>query len=180
MLLSLSSCGTYNSFNTYDFEKINDLSELNGTYQNKEEQHSSWVSWDGYRILQFLGCLECIDEDIETAIAIRDNINSVAIQFPDNQTLLVSYSVNDTVLRTELKGEKKGNYFEIYFEKKQFIIPLIYGKVSVNRLRIGRYKNTNNLYIRRYNEQMWWVFIIAAGNKGGAGETPYLYEKISD
>ena len=182
MLVSFSSCGTYNSFSTYYFEKINDLSELNGTYLNEEVDSISgflWGSHENSQMLTFFGCLECIDEDIETAIAIRRSIDSVTVQFPDDHTLLASYSVNDTVLSTELKGEKKGNYFEIYFHKKQFIIPLIYGKVSVDRLRIGRYKNTNNLYIRNYNEQLDWFLIIAGGNRG-AGEKSYLYKKTSD
>ena len=89
-----------------------------------------------------------MDEDIETAIAIRRSIDSVTIQVPDNQTLLVSYSVNGTVFNREFKGKKKKKYFEIYFHKKQFIIPLIYGTVLVERLRIGRYKKTNDLLIR--------------------------------
>ena len=78
------------------------------------------------QMLQFFDCLKCIDEDRDTAIAIRRSIDSVSIQFPDNHTVFASYSVDGTVLSTELKGEKKGKYFEIYFQKNQFIIPFIY------------------------------------------------------
>ena len=149
--LSLSSCGTFRINKTSDFGKIKDMSELNGKYRNEDT-----LQRKEYRLqmLQLVGCLECLDEDIKTAIAIRNSIDSVTIQFPDNNTLLVSFSANGTVLSRELKGKKKRKYFEIYSHKEQFIIPLIYGHVSVGRLRIGRYKKTNDLLIRNLSEQM--------------------------
>ena len=183
--LLFSSCGTYQFFNTSDFGKIKDLSELNGTYLNEDTpqtkaqsilRHFWGASENRLQMLQLIGCLQCLDEDIETAIAIRKSIDSVTIQFPDNHTLLASYSVNGTVLNRELKGKKKRKYFEIYFRKEQFIIPFIYGSVSVERLRIGRYKKTNDLLIRNLSEQMGWFLIIAGGY---GGERPYVYEKIS-
>jgi len=184
--LLFSSCGTYQFFNTSDFGKIKDLSELNGTYLNEDTpqtkaqsilRHFWGASENRLQMLQLIGCLQCLDEDIETAIAIRKSIDSVTIQFPDNHTLLASYSVNGTVLSRELKGKKKRNYFEIYFHKKQFIIPFIYGSVSVERLRIGRHKKTNDLLIRDLSEQMGWLLFIAGGY---GGERPYVYKRIGD
>jgi hypothetical protein len=184
--LSLSSCGTYNFFNTSDFGKIKDLSELNGTYQNEDTPQTKvqsllrrlWgASENRLQMLQLIGCLKCIDEDIETAIAIRRSIDSVTIQFSDNHTLLASYSVNGTILSKEFKGKKKRKYFELYFRKEQFIIPFIYGSVSVKRLRIGRYKKTNDLLIRNLSEQMGWFLIIAGGY---GGERPYVYRKMEE
>jgi len=184
IMLVLSSCGTFQIFKTSDFGKISDLSELNGTYRNEDTPLTQAQSllrflWgpseDRHQMLDFFGCLKCIDEDRDTAIAIKRNIDSVLIQFADNHTLFVSFSVNGTVLSEELKGEKKRKYFEIYFEKDQFIIPLIFGAVSVERLRIGRYKKTNDLLIRNLSEQMAWIFIIAGGY---GGERPYVYKRI--
>jgi hypothetical protein len=181
--LSLSSCGTFRINTTSDFGKIKDLSELNGTYRNEDTpltkaQSILKVFWGAsenrLKMLQLVGCLKCLDEDIETAIAIRESIDSVTIQFPDNHTLLVSFSANGTVLNQEFKGKKKRKYFEIYSHKEQFIIPLIYGHVSVGRLRIGRYKKTNDLLIRNLSEQMGWILFIGGGY---GGERPYIYGK---
>ena len=184
--LLFSSCGTYQFFNTSDFGQIKDLSELNGIYLNEDTPQTKAQSilrmfWGNserrLQMLTFFGCLECMDEDIHTAIAIRRSIDSVTIQFSDNHTLLVFYSVNGTVLSTELKGKKKRKYFEIYFHKNQFIIPFIYGSVSVERLRIGRHKKTNDLLIRDLSEQMGWLLFIAGGY---GGERPYVYKRIGD
>ena len=183
--LSVSSCGTYSFFKTSDFGKIKDLSELNGTYHNEDTPQIKapisrlfWgASENRLQMLQLVGCLKCLDEDIEKAIAIRNSIDSVTVQFPDNHTLLVSFSANGTVLSREFKGKKKRKYFEIYFQKEQFIIPLIYGSVSVERLRIGRYKKTNDLLIRNLSEQMGWILFIAGGY---GGERPYVYRKMEE
>jgi len=184
--LSLSSCGTFRINNTFSFGKIKDLSELNGTYHNEDipltkAQSALRFLWgpsvNRLQMLQLIGCLECLDEDIETAIAIRKSIDSVTVQFPDNHTLLVSFSANGTVFSRELKGKKKKKYFEIYFRKEQFIIPLIYGRVSVERLRIGRHKKTNDLLIRNLSEQMGWILFIGGGY---GGERPYVYKKMEE
>ena len=111
--------------------------------------------------LFLLGCLKCIDEDIDTAIAIQKSIDSVTIQFPDDNTLLASFSANGTVLSKEFKGKKKRNFFETYFEKDQFIIPFIFGYVYVNRVRIGRYKKTNDLHIRYLDQRVGWLFFLS-------------------
>ena len=184
--LSLSSCGTYSLYKTSDFGKIKDLSELNGTYHNEDTpltkvQSALRFLWgpsvNRLQMLQLIGCLECLDKDIKTAIAIQKSIDSVTIQFPDNQTLLVSFSANDTVFSREFKGKKKRRYFEIYFQKEQFIIPLIYGRVSVERLRIGRNKKTNDLLIRNLSERMGWILFIGGGY---GGERPYVYRKMEE
>ena len=186
LAFAFTSCGTYRINTTSDFGKISDLSELNGTYHNEDTPQTKaqstlrflWGSSERrLHMLQFFGCLECMDESIETAITIRRSIDSVTVQFSDNHTILVSYLVNGTVLSTELKGKKKRKYFEVYFQKKQLIIPLIYGKVSVERLRIGRYKNTNNLLIRNLSEQTGWFLIVAGGH---GGERPYVYSKYRE
>ena len=101
--LSLSSCGTFRINNTSSFGKIKEMSELNGTYRNEDTPLTKaqstlrfffGASVNRLQLLQLVGCSKCLDEDIETAIAIRNSIDSVTIQFPDNHTLLVSFSVN--------------------------------------------------------------------------------------
>mgnify|MGYP007112265970 CR=1 FL=1 len=139
-----------------DFGKINELNELDGTYSNESLQK------DGFRLTQLLG--------------MGDNIDSLRIQFLNDTTLQSSYLNNDGVLIIrELKGKKKKKYFEVYFYKEQFFIPLIYSEISVNRLRIGKYKKTNNLLIRHFLEQSG-NFLIITGGYGG--EKPYVYERV--
>ena len=134
-----------------------------------------------YNMLYFLGCLKCIDEDMDTARAIRKSIDSVTIQFPDDNTLLVSYSVNGTVLSREFKGKKRRKFFEIYFEKDQFIIPFIFGHVYVDRLRIGRYKKTNDLQIRHLDQRVGWLLFLSGGADDMVGyENSFIYRKIGE
>ena len=174
--LSLSSCGTYRINNTLSFGKIKELSELNGTYQNLPTR------WQGeYDMLHFVGCLKFIDEDFDTARVIRKSIDYVTIQFPDDNTLLASFSVNGTVLSRELKGKKKRKFFEIYFEKDQFIIPFIFGHAYVDRVRIGRYKKTNDLHIRHLDQRVGWLLFLSGGADDTVGyENPFIYRKIGE
>ena len=155
-LVLLSSCGTYRINKTSDFGKIGELSELNGTYRNEESEGK-------IKLMQFF--------DYEV------NVDSVTIHFPNETTLVASYFNNGKLMTQELKGKRKRKFFEMYFEKKQLIIPLIYSKVSVSRLRIGRYKNTPSLLIRDLNEQNGSVFIIAGGY---GGEKPYVYKNVEE
>lgn len=157
LIFLFSSCGTYRINKTSDFGKISNLGELDGTYLNEESKEQ------GIRMMQFFGS--------------RENIDSVTIRFPDDNTLLVSCLIDNALVTKEFKGEKKKKYFEIYFEKKQLIVPLIYSKIAVSRLRIGRYKNTKDLLIRNLDERNGNILIIAGGY---GGEKPYVYKNVEE
>ena len=182
----LSSCGTYRFNKTSDFGIISDLSELNGTYQNKVwTAEFGWV--EAISMIRFfayakeLRAFNIDDIDIDTDMEIslnRDtyrNIDTVTIRFLDDNTLQVSCLVNDTVFSKELTGKKKKNFFEIYYEKNQLIIPFIFCSIHVNRLRIGRYKNTNDLLIRDFKENYGFLLILMGGD--AQGEIPYVYKR---
>ena len=157
IFLSLSSCGTYRINKTSDFEKISDLSELNGSYYS-----------DPY-IGAKSGLIDFIDSNADTDI--------VTICFPDDHTFKISCLNNGVWETAEFKGKKKKKYFEIYFEKKQLIIPLILSRISVSRIRIGKYKNTNDLLIRNFLAQSGSFLIIAGGYEV---EYPFVYRKMED
>ena len=185
----LSSCGTYRFNKTSDFGIISDLSELNGTYRN--EPQISKKGWEIGMIRLFFSTKEIVaynagnnemmayNIDIDL-VAIRKEIeqimDTVTLRFLDNNTLLVSCLINETVFSKEFKGKKKKKYFEIYYKKEKLIIPLIYSNIDVYRLRIGRYKKTNDLLIRNLSESS--VSILFIGVAADAGERPYVYKRI--
>lgn len=156
-LISLSSCGTYRINKTCDFGKISDLSELNGTYLNEE------LKGKGFRLMQFFDY--------------RVKPDSIGISFPNDTTMLASYWDNGELVTQETIGKKKKKYFEVYYNKEQLIIPLIYSKISVQRIRVGRYKKTNDLLIRFLDEENASIFFIAGGY---GGEKPYVYKKTEE
>ena len=184
-----SSCGTYRFNKTSDFGKISDLSELNGTYQNKV-----WKAKSGYEVMSMIGFfagakeLRAYTDDTKEIGVYNDtdmeislnwvtyrNIDTVTIRFLDDNTLQVSCLVNDTVFSKEFTGKKKKKYFEFYYSKKQLIIPFIYNYIEVDRLRIGRYKKTNDLLIRNLDEHIGFFLFLGTGH---GGERPYVYKRI--
>jgi len=184
-MLFSSSCGIYRINKTSDFGKIGNLSELNGTYQNKIWKAK--LGWESMSLIRHFASFEeimaynndnianTIDIDVDWISATINKTDTVNIRFLDNNTLLVSCLVNDSVFCKEFKGEKKKKYFEIYRSNKQFIIPLIYSNIKVGRLRIGRYKKTNDLLIRHLNENFGNLLIIMGGE---GGERPFVYKRI--
>ena len=155
--LSLSSCGTYSVVNTFDFGKISDLSELNGSY------FSDPYIGTKHRLIGYTGS--------------NADTDFVTICFPDDHTFRISCLNNGVWEMAEFKGEKKEEYFEIYLERNTRIIPLIYSKISIQRIRIGKYKNTNDLLIGRFLAKSGNILIIADGYQV---ERPFVYKKMEE
>ena len=180
-----SSCGTYRINKTSDFGKIGNLSELNGTYQNKIWKAK--LGWEFMSMIRHFASFEeimaynndnianTIDIDVDWISATINKTDTVNIRFLDNNTLLVSCLVNDSVFCKEFKGEKKKKYFEIYHVKKQLIIPLIFSRIHISRLRIGRHKKTDDLLIRDLGENFANLLLIMDGE---SGERPFVYKRI--
>jgi len=143
-----SSCGTMRLNKTSDFAKINDVKDLNGHYLNRTNNHS---------------ILYCFD--------IAEYADFVAIASEKADEIKLIY-YNDTARQERIvNGQMKKNYFEIYFSKRQFIIPLIYSSCDIVRIRVGKSKD-GKLLIREFLNQSGNLLFLSGGH---SFETPYKF-----
>ena len=151
--------------------KIDDLSMLNGRYYTKSIPHKEQQGEYQNHLLRLLNVIE----DIRPSYY-------VDIEFENNENLKISYPIyrNDTTLveTRYLQGKKRRKYWEVYFENESVNIPLIYGRVIKDRVRIG--KNTKNqLLIEKFNNNEGWVFFLGDGYELKSKNVFYHYEDYS-
>ena len=132
--------------------KIDDLSMLNGRYYTKSVPHKEQQGEYQNHLLRLLNVIE----DIRPSYYID-------FEFEDNEKLKISYPIyrNDTTLveTRYLHGKKRRKYWEVYFENESVNIPLIYGRVIKDRVRIG--KNTKNqLLMEKFTNNEGWVLFL--------------------
>ena len=135
--------------------KIDDLSMLNGRYYTKSVPHKENQGEYQNHLLRLLNVIE----DIRPSYYID-------IDFRNNENLKISYPIykNDTTLveTRYLHGKKRRKYWEVYFENESVNIPLIYGRVIKDRVRIG--KNTKNqLLMEKFTNNEGWVLFLGDG-----------------
>lgn len=69
---------------------------------------------------------------------------------------------NPKTIKLEGKYRKKRAYFEHYFYKNVFFIPIIYGRSQISRIRIGILQN-GNIALDDYYDNSINYFILAGG-----------------
>ena len=148
--------------------KIDNVSMLNGRYYTKSSPHKEKQREYQNHMLRLLNVIE----DIRPSYY-------VDIEFENNENLKISYLIyrNDTVLieTRYLQGKKRRKYWEVYFENESVNIPLIYGRVIKDRVRIG--KNTKNqLLIEKFNNNEGWVLFLGDGYELKSKNVFYHYE----
>ncbi len=143
-----TSCGTMRINKTSDFAAIKDIKEINGHYLNRG---------DGSSILS------CFN--------IREYADFVTIAAENSGEIKLTY-YNDSIKQEQVfVGQMKKKYWEIYFSKQQFFIPLIYSSCSIDRIRVGKSKD-GKLLIRNFFDQSGNLLLLAGGS---SGETPYKF-----
>ena len=148
--------------------KIDNVSMLNGRYYTKSIPHKEQQGEYQNHLLRLLNVIE----DIRPSYYID-------FEFEDNEKMKISYPIykNDTTLveTRYLQGKKRRKYWEVYFENESVNIPLIYGRVIKDRVRIG--KNTKNqLLIEKFNNNEGWVLFLGDGYELKSKNVFYHYE----
>ena len=166
-LLVFSSCGNGLQIKKRNFKKMNTAFSgkfINGSVRSKKSSAIPFRSTD----------TSAADErTISSLLFLSDmlvsNADTVYLKLDANENLKVTYRDSLHVVRTEIfegKLRKKG-FYEIYLFKERIeippVIPIIYGKVNIGRLRIGLTKN-NNLIIDAYFTHGGNIFIFAVGS----------------
>lgn len=92
------------------------------------------------------------------------NSDSVKIEIPDSNHLMLSYTsslITDTI--TFEGNFKKNGAFQIQFAKQNIMIPIIYSRTNINKVRIGLTKD-RKIWINKYFDNTGNIFLIAGGN----------------
>lgn len=156
------SCGTYRINKTSDFEKISDWKKLEGSYLAKSEVSKKY-------------------KNQTTLLRMFSNLKEVAdfvtIDFETPKKVRLTYLLETTegIIKKEsvFEGERKGKFFEIYFSKQQFFIPLLYSNVNIARIRVGQDKN-GDLLIKNFYDRSGNILFFGAG---GSAEFTYRFVK---
>lgn len=162
--LIINSCGTLRINKTSDFKKNVNLDSLNGKYFSKPLPSEDIFKQDFFFLIN------------------KHNSKSdfFSLEFINNNSLKVSYDEiieNKLVLKEIiLKGKRKKKYFEVYFSKKQFFIPFLYGNFNIDRLRIG-IDDTGRVLIRNFHDNTGYLLFIGGGF---SGETKSVFEKVEN
>ena len=148
---AFTSCGTMRFSKTSDFSTTSEVKDLEGFYLNHTNNGS------------ILSCFNIYREYADFVTLTSDNPNEIKL----------TYYNSDSSAKQEriFSGKMKKNYFEIYFSKLQFFIPLIYGIYDIDRIRIGKTKD-GKLLIRNFLDTSGHLLVIAGGY---ARETPYIF-----
>lgn len=134
----LSSChGKRLSIN--NFKPISDLSELNGSYINEKQNLSRMFN------------------------IYSDHIDLININFVTKDSLLLSYIDTTGHKILAIRGEKKKNYFELFFDNERIYLPPILVKNSIDRLRIGKDEN-GRLLVYKWDEHYGMIILFAGGS----------------
>lgn len=156
------SCGTYRINKTSDFKKNTNLDSLNGKYFSKRFLSKKTYNQDFFSL-------------INKSNTKSDFFNLV---FIDKNNLKISYDeiVENKFVPKEiiLKGKRKKKFFEVYFSKKQFFIPFLFGSFEIDRLRIG-FDKSGKILIRNFSDGSGNILFIGGGF---SGESKYLFESV--
>ena len=148
VILTLTSCGTVRINKTSDFAQIKDVTDLNGNYLNRTSKNSILSRFD-------------IKEYADFVTFACENPNEIKLIYH-----------NDSTEREQIiNGQMKNNFFEIYFSKRQFFIPLIYSSCDIERIRVGKSKD-GKLLIRDFSNQSGNLLFLTSGH---SFETPYKF-----
>lgn len=156
------SCGTYRINNTSDLEEILDLEKLNGQYFAYSEIRTK-------------------DEFSQNALGIfnvfKENTDFINLTFEEPNKLKLNYLIdtNEGTVEKEVlfEGKRKKKFLEIYFSKKQFLIPIVFNSVYIDRIRIGQDRN-GDLIIRNLHDNSGNILFIGGGS---GGEKAYYFKK---
>lgn len=148
-----------------NFSEISDISMLDGTYENKENEKS----YKYYTHREFKGKLSNIFS------LPSDTINIVSLKFNKDQMIL---TFDKDLIRQEkiYKGKFMNNsYFEVTLSKERIPIPFLYFIWNTERVRIGR-NEEKGLLIHYWTDNLGWLFFIAVARD--TCDYEYIFKKI--
>ena len=93
-------------------------------------------------------------------------VNKISFKFIEGNRLLLVYKDGDSLKSKEFSGQFKGNgYYEIFLRNDSKVVPLIYGRHNINRIRIAM-TNQNGLIIDNEWNESGNLLFIGVGDKG--------------
>lgn len=175
LLLSLGlfgSCGTWRHFKTSDFAGIGTPDELNGIYLNRTyySQKKDTLYYGFNNFTSILSMFNISTYDTRQKYRYTDY---VTLKYEEPNLLRLTFNTDTIEQSLVFEGKMKGKFFEIYFKKSQFFIPLIYSNIDIDRIRVGKSKD-GNLLIRSFYDQSGNLLFLAGGS---GGENAYRFDQ---
>lgn len=158
----MSSCGTFQFNRTKEFSNFeHSFSEIDGEYYGYSIPTKQQIIPRSATTLFNLG----IESDFFTIKYLGDNKVKI-----DYTSLTDKGYIQEELI---LEGKLKKRFFEIYFNKKQLIIPILLSSIQIDRIRIGKDVN-GNLVLMNFVENTGNIAFLGAGN---SYEIPYIFKK---
>ncbi len=151
-LLLIYSCGTYRINKTSGFVPLTDLQQLNGKYITQSQ-----LTNKNKNLSYLLQHFNINNEKADFANLTFEEPNQVKLDY------IVDSKEGAVEKKIVLEGSRKKKYLEIYFSKEQSFIPLLYSKINVQRIRIGKDKN-GELLIMNFYDRSGNVLFLGAGS----------------
>jgi hypothetical protein len=94
------------------------------------------------------------------------NTDSVQINFIDSLKLQLSYRDGGTIKKKVFKGQfAKNGYYEIFLRNESKVIPIIYARHNINRIRMALTIQDDLIVDNDWNES-GHILILGAGDSG--------------
>ena len=94
------------------------------------------------------------------------NTDSVSINFIDSLKLQVTYTDSGTVKKRIFNGQfVKNGYYEIFLRNESKVIPIIYARHNINRIRMALTIQGDLIVDNEWNES-GHILILGAGDSG--------------
>lgn len=131
---------------------LSDLQQLNGKYITQSQRTNK-----NKNLSYLLQHFNINNEKADFANLTFEEPNQVKLDY------IVDSKEGAVEKKIVLEGSRKKKYLEIYFSKEQSFIPLLYSKINVQRIRIGKDKN-GELLIMNFYDRSGNILFLGAGS----------------
>ncbi len=155
LILFASSCATKMKISEKKLEKI-------------EPNFSGYFYNTSYKRLDKKGTIKKQSSILNAVWLEQEDVQVIYMEIGKNEVLNISFfdSYTNKMQTATFKGKFKRGFYELYLVKKSIkippIIPVIYGIVDIDRVRIGKSKN-GDLIIEKYIDRGGCILFFCAG-----------------
>ncbi|MDH6308617.1 hypothetical protein M2451_000928 [Dysgonomonas sp. PFB1-18] len=162
-----SSCGTMRPIKSANFVSLSETNKIDGDYFLWTREQSDYA--DRISRKNALSFFERDTTDYSymsiqgrTRAFTKDTAEFMHLRTEGKDKLIVSYQNKTGKYERVYKGQLKKKFFEIYYNKKQFYMPLIFSYININRVRVGK-SEKGELIINNFADQTSNLLMLAGG-----------------
>lgn len=161
------SCGGIKTYKCNDLKKMNDVSVIEGVYENMPQDSAKFYH------RSFNGNINWRKKTKDTT-----SFETFEISILNKKRLKIDFFKSDSLIKNRvLKYRLRNNGF-IKLRNNNFRIfgiPYVFGDYEMNKYQLGLTKD-NNLILHGYTEEAGGLLIVLSG--GHAFDVKYIYESV--